>query len=165
VDQFVEKQRYLFGAALTLALAAVLACDDRGQPRAQPGASASPHADQTHAPTSATRPYAASRSREDEAMPATTPELEALRRKYAGKIKPGIDPKHWREHRDAMQQLLAEWNPVDRTVGELEFVLGPPPAREGERLHYWFENGRTGTGWTFVVRDGRIAEVERWAVN
>lgn len=95
-----------------------------------------------------------------EKMPAMSKELTNLKQKYEGRIVAGNTGKDVQRYIEAMEELLAEWDPVGLTAEEVEYVLGPPSMvdREGE-LHYFFDSGRAGQGWAFELKDGKVVAV------
>ena len=93
--------------------------------------------------------------------PAPSASLEMLKQKYQGRIVTGITD-NWQKSAEAMEELLAEWDPVGHTAESVRYVLGPP--REPERqdvMAYFFENGWTGVQWEFDLRGGVVVWVRK----
>ena len=86
--------------------------------------------------------------------------LKTLKNKYAGKIKSGITSEH-PMYVEQMELLLGEWDAVGSTPDQIKYVLGPPQGETESKLLYKFENGFTGTAWSFEIENGRIVKVER----
>ncbi len=91
------------------------------------------------------------------------PALQALvpfRDKYAGKIVTGNTGRHYEQYAAAMEQLLAEWNPIGHTTEEVQFVIGSPSEIRKDQLDYCFEDGFAGRGWRFKLKDGKVIEIQ-----
>ena len=59
-----------------------------------------------------------------------------------------------------MGSLMAEWNPIHSSVGDLEALIGKPTSQIDEKLVYEFDTGLGGVVWRFGVRNGVIVAFE-----
>jgi hypothetical protein len=97
--------------------------------------------------------------------PLSAEALEALRRKYRGKVVPDVHNKAW-ECPAVMEALLGEWPPIGRRYEDLVYITGA----KGETREWGPEGGilyQIDTGehfavdYWFIVRDGIIRAVLR----
>jgi hypothetical protein len=83
------------------------------------------------------------------------PAAEELKRKYAGRIRPGITDRSDRSAQ-AMHELLAEWFPIGKELRVLADIVGSPGGEEDGGIVYRFDSGYGGILFRLEARDGRI---------
>lgn len=77
-----------------------------------------------------------------------------------------IKIQHFKQQKDAhqahqaMRALTNKWNPVGKTVAELQALLGAPDERTPQQLNYRFDTGWGGWVWTFHLSAQTITNVQ-----
>jgi len=89
----------------------------------------------------------------DPPMPRDDEHLQRLHEKYADRIVSGVGWEANGPGRTAMNQLMAEWNPVGHTLAELEYVVGHRSRSVSLIYHF-------GTGRVWLVGLSRRSDEE-----
>jgi hypothetical protein len=84
--------------------------------------------------------------------------LTKLRARHFGKIRFDLKGYEAREHGKALNQLMAEWNPVGSRIEALYYVLGPPTAVDKEWVTYSIDLASIALIWQFRNQAGKIVE-------
>lgn len=85
-------------------------------------------------------------------------QFEKLKRKYSGRIKPGISHDNVTQHIQTMRELMAEWDPIGLSTADLIDMLGPPSEKGPKVLNYFFDTGFGGIGWNFEIENGTVRQ-------
>lgn len=64
-----------------------------------------------------------------------------------------------------MQDFVKAFNPVNKSVKDIESLLGEPSERKEDKINYRFDTGYGGWMWTFETSHGVIKNVVRNGIN
>jgi len=64
-----------------------------------------------------------------------------------------------------MEEFIARWQPVGKSVQELHLLLGKPDYQTRDLVMYGFENGFSGVKWEFSVAGDRITAFKKDGIN
>ena len=65
----------------------------------------------------------------------------------------------------AMQEFVRVFHPVNKTVKDIESLLGPPSERKENKIIYRFDTGYGGWMWTFEASQDIITNVVRSGID
>lgn len=61
----------------------------------------------------------------------------------------------------AIESLLQDWNPSGMTTNEIKTLFGVAKEENDDHLLYAFDNGSYAWLYQFVIKDGKVVEVNR----